>query len=252
MQITVYGGAAGSAEDGEVGGNRILVEWDDRRWFLDFGMRFKRHGEFFAEFVKPRGAVLGLRDYLRLELLPPLEGLFREDLSCHDPECFDPYRDRPDFRRIEHVDGVLLSHAHLDHNGNIGFLRPDIPVYSGLATAVISKTIQDTKSTTLETELTYHAPREATDDGRLQAARKAPRRCASTRCQASRPHGGPFDCGQFFNLVTAEQSVLVGTLRTRRALNDVVVIGPEVRIPRLGTIPVNEGAEGSEEVVAVP
>jgi hypothetical protein len=32
LGITVYGGAPG-----KIGGNRILLEWDDGRWLLDFG-----------------------------------------------------------------------------------------------------------------------------------------------------------------------------------------------------------------------
>jgi hypothetical protein len=50
LQITVYGGA------GEIGGNRILLEWDDGGWLLDFGTRFAATGKYFEEFVKPRTA----------------------------------------------------------------------------------------------------------------------------------------------------------------------------------------------------
>lgn len=42
-------------------------------------------GRFFAEFVQPRGATLGLRDYLRMGLIQPLQGLDRNDLAAHDP-----------------------------------------------------------------------------------------------------------------------------------------------------------------------
>ena len=30
LTLTVYGGVAGDQETGEIGGNKILVEWDDR------------------------------------------------------------------------------------------------------------------------------------------------------------------------------------------------------------------------------
>jgi hypothetical protein len=76
LSVTVYGGAPG-----EIGGNRILLECADRRWLLDFGMGFGAVGRFFEEFVQPRGATLGLRDYLRMGLIPPLEGLYRSDLA---------------------------------------------------------------------------------------------------------------------------------------------------------------------------
>jgi hypothetical protein len=77
VQITVYGDVAGPDETtGEIGGNKILVETGERTWFLDFGMGFGKAGRFFDEFLKPRSAV-GLRDYLRLDLIPPLEGSCR-------------------------------------------------------------------------------------------------------------------------------------------------------------------------------
>jgi hypothetical protein len=66
LRIAVFGGA------GEIGGNRILLSWDDAAWMLDFGTCFAATSRYFEEFVKPRGATLGLRDYLRMGLLPPL------------------------------------------------------------------------------------------------------------------------------------------------------------------------------------
>jgi mRNA degradation ribonuclease J1/J2 len=38
VQVTLYGGA------GEIGGNRILLEWDGAGWLLDFGTRFGATG----------------------------------------------------------------------------------------------------------------------------------------------------------------------------------------------------------------
>jgi ribonuclease J len=167
LQITLYGGA------GEIGGNRILLEWDGAGWLLDFGTRFGATGKFFEEFVKPRTAALGLRDYLRMELLPPLEGVYRDDLWAHEPDLWNRYRGRPDCRRVENIKGVLLSHAHMDHNGCLGFLRQDIPVYTGLTTAIIGKCLQDPKPTGADGELNYLVPRECKGD--VLAATKGPR-----------------------------------------------------------------------------
>lgn len=169
IQITVYGGAAGySAQtgkaapdpEGEIGGNRILLEWDDRRWLLDFGTRFKQTAKFFEEYLKPRGSTLGLRDYLRMELLPPLEGIYRDDLVDHETDLWERYRDDRRYRPIEGIHGVLLTHGHLDHSGCLGFLRLEIPVYTGLMTAVIGKALQDTRPTGPEVEVCYLVPRK--------------------------------------------------------------------------------------------
>jgi len=169
LSITVYGGAPG-----EIGGNRILVEWPARRWLLDFGMRFGPTGRFFEEFVQPRGATLGLRDYLRMGLIPPLEGLYRGDLSAHDPGLWARYRSHPQYRTVDRADGVLLSHGHVDHVGSMGFLREDIPVYTGLTTALIGKCLQDPKPTGVDGEFNYLVPRASKGDV-LEAARGAPR-----------------------------------------------------------------------------
>ncbi len=169
FSVTVYGGAPG-----EIGGNRILLEWAARRWLLDFGMRFGLTGKFFEEFVQPRGATLGLRDYLRMGLIPPLEGLYRHDLSVHDPGLWTRYRSHPQYRTVDRVDGVLLSHGHVDHVGSIGFLREDIPVYTGLTTALIGKCLQDPKPTGVDGEFNYLVPRAAKGD-MLEVLRGAPR-----------------------------------------------------------------------------
>jgi len=148
LRIAIFGGAAG-----EIGGNRILLLWDDAAWLLDFGTRFGATSRYFEEFVKPRVSALGLRDYLRMGLLPPLEGLYRDDLWCHEPDLWERYRDRPDWRRVPELRGVLLSHAHVDHSGCLGFLKPEIPVYTGLISAVIGKCLQDPRPTGLDGEL---------------------------------------------------------------------------------------------------
>src|SRR5438874_13590895 len=119
--ITVYGGAAGDHISGEIGGNRILLEGPAGNWLLDFGLSFKRLGRYYSEFVQPRTAALGLRDHLRMGLLPPVEGIYRDDLWAHEGDLWDRYKGSPAHRVLEPIDGVLVSHAHLDHNGCLGF-----------------------------------------------------------------------------------------------------------------------------------
>jgi ribonuclease J len=46
--LTFYGGV------NEIGGNKILLEDQDTRVFLDFGMSFSLANEYFDEFMQPR------------------------------------------------------------------------------------------------------------------------------------------------------------------------------------------------------
>lgn len=81
--------------EGEIGGNRILVETPEGAWFCDFGTRFKLAGRFYEEFLKPRASSLGIHDFLRIGLLPPLEGIYRDDLWAYEPDLWDRYRNHP-------------------------------------------------------------------------------------------------------------------------------------------------------------
>jgi ribonuclease J len=110
--LTFYGGVD------EIGGNQILLEDGDTRLWLDFGLSFRRLGMYYADFLRPRSAA-GLTDYLELGLVPRLPGAYRQDLLR--PTSLG--HEEPRF------DGVLLTHAHIDHAGCIPFLDPRISVY---------------------------------------------------------------------------------------------------------------------------
>ncbi len=155
-----------------IGGNKVLLEDEERgtRLFFDFGLPFARRYLFFEEYLKPRAGV-GLRDPLRLGLLPPLEGIYRSDLvAALSPQDTAFMSSSPLHRHLE-VDGVLLSHAHLDHSGYISFLREDIPIYATAMTAFISKVVQDTgQPADIEREVCYFAWREQ-EDGVLRTVK---------------------------------------------------------------------------------
>ena len=148
-RLTFYGGI------NEIGGNKILLEDAERRLLLDFGFPYKRHKLFYEEYLKPRSGA-GLLDPLVMGLLPPLEGLYRHDLET--PGLWERFRDSSHHQRIGRVDGVLLSHAHLDHSGYISFLRDDIPVYATAATAFIAKAMQDSGKSDFEQQVCYFSP----------------------------------------------------------------------------------------------
>lgn len=168
MKITCYGGV------GEIGGNKVMVEDGEARFFFDFGIPFGERARFFEEFLNPRAAT-GLLDVIEMGLLPPLEGAYRRDLE--PPGAFwqriknSPHLKSPS-QRIDKVDGVLVSHAHVDHIGYISFLRPDMPVYTSAMTGFIAKAMQDSGVTDFEREIVYAVPREERE-GVLQTMRNS-------------------------------------------------------------------------------
>ncbi|MHB0976476.1 MAG: MBL fold metallo-hydrolase [Candidatus Aquicultorales bacterium] len=142
MKLTVLDGA------GCIGGNKIHVESGGKGIFLDFGMNFSSFGRYFEEFLKPRGT-RGIHDFLELGLVPPVKGLYREDLFPSG------YAVRGSLTLP--VDAVWLSHAHIDHTGNLSLLRTDIPVYTSGMSALIMKSMQDAGQAGLEREIAYTA-----------------------------------------------------------------------------------------------
>ncbi len=136
VQITFFGGV------NEIGGNKVLIEDEGTKVFIDFGMSFGRKAQFYSEFLSPRVAN-GLGDFLEMGLVPDIPGIYRDDLLAtigrapEKPQC----------------DAVLLSHAHLDHSAYISFLHEKIPLYCGETTLLILQALQEAGSRDLETEL---------------------------------------------------------------------------------------------------
>lgn len=166
VSVTCYGGV------NEIGGNKILLRDGDSCLSFDFGTSFKRRYEFFEEYLKPRAGV-GLLDMLEMELIPPLEGIYRRDLAP-TLDFWERWREHPLYRRTC-LGGVLLSHAHLDHSGYISFLEPEIPIYCTAMTGFVSKAMQDTGQADFEAEVCYANLREPVD-GLLKSARIRKRR----------------------------------------------------------------------------
>jgi len=142
MKLTFFGGV------NEIGGNQILLEEKDTRIFLDFGKSYKEASKYFEEFVGPR-AVHGIKDYLELGLIPKIDGLYRKDLiDILKEEKFDFF----DYKKPS-VDGVLLSHAHLDHAGYISFLDEKIPIFCSKKTKIVLDVLNTIRPSALENEI---------------------------------------------------------------------------------------------------
>ena len=121
VSLTVYDGAIG------IGGNKIYLEENGKGVFLDFGKNFGKYGQFYEEFLKNRDT-RGIHDLMYLDLLPKLN-IYRPDLIPTDLSMSQ--------YPALNVAAVLLSHAHMDHCGNIGTLRKEIPIIASPETIVI-------------------------------------------------------------------------------------------------------------------
>ena len=101
VNLTLYGGV------GEIGGNKILIEDDSRRVFLDFGKSYSKENDFFDfPLLQPRQE----KHLVATGVLPNLEGLYKQDSS------------------LPNIDGILLSHPHGDHWDYIRFVKDSVPI----------------------------------------------------------------------------------------------------------------------------
>jgi ribonuclease J len=123
-----------------IGGNKILLEEDDYALILDFGINFNEENKYFDEFLRPR-SYFGIHDLYNLNLIPPLGGIYREDLII--PENLENFKNHPWYREINPI-ATLLSHAHLDHVGYLSYLHEDIPIITSLISSLIMKSLEDT------------------------------------------------------------------------------------------------------------
>ncbi|NPV70203.1 MAG: exonuclease [Firmicutes bacterium] len=153
MRITFYDGCD------RIGGNKFLLEADGTRLLLDFGTSFAGEKLFFDEFLTAR-ATHGIGDLLELGLLPPLKGVYRDDLEIPGKGWWDRARSRKGFREDVRVDALLLTHGHVDHTGYASFLSGSVPIYSTSTTATIVKAMQDVAPSGMGREVCYLNPRE--------------------------------------------------------------------------------------------
>lgn len=118
----------------EIGGNKIRVEGKNESFFFDFGMAFSKANDYLSEFLQPRKAN-GILDFVALGLLPCIKGIYREDYLKHVGLSYP---------KEPSVDGVLISHSHVDHVAYVHHLREDIPIYLSNESYLILKALEDT------------------------------------------------------------------------------------------------------------
>ena len=120
--ITFHGGI------NEIGGNKIFLTIANKKFLFDFGLSFNESNQYFSEFLSPR-RFNGIIDYLYLGLIPPIEGLYRNDLlnPFHDLLKKEPYKIVNLEKSV--IEAAFLSHAHMDHYKYLGFLKQDVPIF---------------------------------------------------------------------------------------------------------------------------
>jgi ribonuclease J len=140
-----------------IGGSKILLNSSNGSILLDFGMNFKTFSNYFEEYLRPRSS-RGLKDLIKMKLLPPISGLYRNDLFPEDLV-------RDDFLLNKSISGVFLSHAHVDHSGCIGYLRGDIPIYASALTIKILEVMQTTTKSDFVRDCYFIKEKALCDDG---------------------------------------------------------------------------------------
>ena len=104
MQVTIYRGTK------EIGGTLIEIRTDTTRVLIDAGYPLFLNNEPIDDSI----ARLSHAELLALGVLPKIAGLYAWD---------EP-----------HFDGVVISHAHIDHYGLLKYVNPAIPVHMSKGT----------------------------------------------------------------------------------------------------------------------
>ncbi len=90
-------------------------------------MNFTEHSNYFTEYMPPRKCNC-IKDFIDLGLLPNIKGIYRRDYCKHMGL---------DTKTENAIDGVLITHSHVDHVGYVHYLRQDIPIFVSAETKAV-------------------------------------------------------------------------------------------------------------------
>ncbi len=133
-----------------IGGNKIYVEENGEGIFLDFGMNFAKYSQFYAGFMRERSS-RGIYDLWVLGIIPRVK-IYRSDLVPPDLKISE-------YEELN-VKAVVLSHAHMDHAGNVGLLHERISVVLSPKSLAILKANREKNGMSLGEEFPYYSPKE--------------------------------------------------------------------------------------------
>ncbi|MBN1215596.1 MAG: MBL fold metallo-hydrolase [Candidatus Lokiarchaeota archaeon] len=122
MELEIYGGI------NEIGGNKVFINVEDKKFLFDFGLSFNDSNQYFSEFLNPR-KFNGIIDYLYLNLIPPINRIYRNDLIKPFKKKLSQPKYKIDISETNLIDAFFLTHAHMDHYKFAGFLKKETPIY---------------------------------------------------------------------------------------------------------------------------
>ena len=101
MQIIIHRGTH------EIGGSCVELKAGNNRILIDFGIPLvaRDHKPFDSNSLKGKT----IKDLKAQGILPDIKGLYKDEEKG--------------------IDGILISHSHLDHYGFLQYVNPEIPIY---------------------------------------------------------------------------------------------------------------------------
>lgn len=131
VKLTFYGAV------NEIGGSKTLLQQEGTTILFDFGKDFFGGTDHFSDRLKPAG-YLPIRDYIRFGNLPPVTGLYAP------PQVQFLQQDFATALTQATVDGILISHGHIDHFGFLPLVDVNVPLYMSAETLEVLRFFDET------------------------------------------------------------------------------------------------------------